>query len=87
MSGLQSNTDAILVAIPMVAVLFIGFFRLDELLSRPQRPTELGRSFSRVDQHGNSICIEPDGKAHRWRAVRSVVKPLPNTLEDPALND
>jgi hypothetical protein len=68
MSALQSNTDAILVAIPMVSVTFAAFFRLDEILSRHSKPTEMGHPLSHWDRDGQPICIEPDGKQYRHRA-------------------
>lgn len=71
MSAIQSNTDALLVAIPMVAAMFAGFFRLDEAIGRVQRPMEKGHSLSHWDEDGHPVCIEPDGKQHRQPTARS----------------
>ena len=71
MSAIQSNTDALLVAIPMVAALFAGFFRLDEAIGRTQRSMEKGHSLSHRDKDGQPVCIEPDGKVFRVPAVHS----------------
>ena len=71
MSAIQSNTDALLVAIPMVAAMFAGFFRLDEAIGRVQKPMEKGHSLSHWDKDGHPVCIEPDGKQHRKPAARS----------------
>jgi hypothetical protein len=65
MSALQSNTDAILVGIPMVGVMFAVLFRLDESFSRPRKPAEKGHRLSGRDKDGRRVCIEPDGKLHR----------------------
>jgi hypothetical protein len=71
MAALQSNTDAFLVAIPMVGAMFAAFFRLDEALSRHQKPAEKGHQLSGWDKDGHPVCIEPDGKLHRKPAGRS----------------
>jgi hypothetical protein len=63
MSIIQSNTDALLVAIPMVGLLFIGVFRLDELFGKPKKqPVESRRQLSGWDKNGQPICADPDGK-------------------------
>lgn len=59
---LQSNTDALLVAIPMVGLLFAGFFRLDEIFGKPKKPVENRRQMSGWDKNGRPICTDPDGK-------------------------
>jgi hypothetical protein len=71
MSAIQSNTDALLVAIPMVAVMFAGFFRLDEVISRNRKPVKSGHPLSDWDKDGHPICIEPDGKRHHKPATHS----------------
>jgi len=62
MLALQSNTDAILVAVPMVGVMFAVLFRLDESLSRGRKPMEQGHPLSDWDKDGLPVCVEPDGK-------------------------
>lgn len=62
MAVMQSNTEAVLVAIPMVAFLIAGFFRLDEIFSRAPKPAERGHQLSNWDEHGHAECVEPDGK-------------------------
>jgi hypothetical protein len=71
MSALQSDTDAILVAIPMVGAMFAAFFRLDEVFSRHRKRQEKGHSLSGWDKDGLLVCIEPDGKRHREPRGRS----------------
>jgi len=63
MLALQSNTDALLVAIPMVGLLFAGFFRLDEIFGRSKRPVENRRQMSGWDKDGRPVCADPDGKS------------------------
>jgi hypothetical protein len=50
----------------MVLILFVCFFRLDELIVKPKgsasrkpRPSE--RRFSGIDKDGHSVLLEPDG--------------------------
>ena len=71
MSAIQSNTDALLVAIPMVVAMFAGFFRLDEAIGRAQRPMEKGHSLSHWDKDGHPVFIEPDGKQYGKPTARS----------------
>jgi hypothetical protein len=62
MSAMQSNTDALLVAIPMVGLLFAGFFRLDEMVGKPKKRTANRRQMSGWDKNGRPVCADPDGK-------------------------
>jgi hypothetical protein len=61
----KSNAEALLVAIPMVLGMIVGFFRLDEHFGRPARLTVRRRSFSHQDTTGVLICVEPDGQVSR----------------------
>jgi hypothetical protein len=61
MVNLQSNTDAILIAIPMLALLFAGFFRLDELIGKSRKNATPRRQRSGVDKQGRQVCLDPDG--------------------------
>jgi hypothetical protein len=65
MAAVESNTDAILIAIPMVGLLFATFFRLDEAFSRHTKPSKNGHPLSYRDKDGHPVCIEPDGKQYR----------------------
>jgi len=65
MTALPSNMDAILVAIPMVGVLFVGMFRLDELIGKPKKRPERRRSIAGSEKDGSPICIDPDGTVIR----------------------
>jgi hypothetical protein len=62
MAILQSNADALLVAIPMVGLLFAGFFRLDELVGKPKKRAQTRSKMSGWDQDGRPVCADPDEK-------------------------
>jgi len=62
MANLQSNTEAILIAIPMLGLPFARFFRLDELLGKPEKLVNLKRQGSGMDKLGRQICVDPDEK-------------------------
>jgi hypothetical protein len=74
MSVFQSNTDAMLVAIPMVGILFAGFFRLDELFGKPNKPVLHRRQMSGWDEHGRPICADPDAPSPNPQRVVSRVR-------------
>jgi hypothetical protein len=68
MTVLPSNMDAVLVAIPMVGMLFAGVFRLDELFGKPQKRAPRRRAIAGSDEDGAPICIDPDGKVVKRKA-------------------
>ncbi len=56
-----SNLTAILVAIPMLAVMAAGFFRVDEALGKPRKKMRRMPLAGGLDEHGVPIGIDPDG--------------------------
>jgi hypothetical protein len=62
MTIIESNRDALLVAIPMIGLLFVGFFRLDELFGKSKKPVKSRRPIAADDQNGRPICLDPDGQ-------------------------
>jgi hypothetical protein len=63
MMMLLSNRDSLLVAIPMVGLLFAGYFRLDEVFGKPKKKQAKRRTqVAGVDREGRPICIDPDGQ-------------------------
>jgi len=60
MAALQSDRDAILVAIPMVILLFAAFFRLDELVCRTDKRPGRGRKLTNWDKNGQPLCSDPE---------------------------
>jgi hypothetical protein len=72
MSVTLSNTDALLVAIPMIGILVVGFFRLDEMVGKPRKLAARRPQVAGTDGEGHQICLDPDGtvqhsvrRAHR----------------------
>jgi hypothetical protein len=59
MSILASNTDALLVGVPMVVFLFVALFRLDELVCKSRKPGKRGREFCAWGEDGIPICPDP----------------------------
>jgi hypothetical protein len=59
---IDSTADALLVGIPMVFILLLVYFRLDEAFTT--HPTMLRRRplAGGVDVNGMPICVDPDGK-------------------------
>jgi hypothetical protein len=66
-----SNTDSLLVAIPMVGLLFAVFFRLDELLGKSKKPTKTRRQMVGLDENGRPMCVDPDGQVAERRSRKS----------------
>jgi hypothetical protein len=62
MSVLQSTADSLIVAIPMVGLLFAGFFRLDELVGKPKKAMVAHHRLSSWDKDGRAVCVDPDGR-------------------------
>ncbi len=58
---LSSGWDTFLVAIPLILLLFFGFFRLDEVFTTPQR-TLKRRPACGTDEEGEPILSDPDGR-------------------------
>jgi hypothetical protein len=65
---IHSNLDSLLVAIPFLVILLIGYFRLDELFASPKHRVRARRSPYGIDEDGVPILCDPDGK--RWAAAR-----------------
>jgi hypothetical protein len=59
---LESNTDALLVAIPMVVLLVVSFFRIDELFVKGKRAPDRRRKMAGLDANGRPACLDPDGR-------------------------
>ena len=70
MHPIESNIEAVLVAIPMLLVMFASFFKLDEAIFRPAKPKARVRRFSEMNEDGQFICVEPDGSRPRSHRAR-----------------
>jgi len=64
MGELQSNRDAILLAIPMLALVFVARFRMEPMLMRSGGSLSLGHPLSHVDSQGQFVCVEPNGESY-----------------------
>ena len=66
---ITSNMTAMMVAVPLLAVMAAGFFRLDEFFGKPRR--RAARKYRRIplaggiDERGMPIGIDPDGRPLR----------------------
>ena len=58
---LSSGWDTFLVAVPLLFLLFIGFFRLDEVYATPKVSLKR-RPACGTDKDGEPILSDPDGK-------------------------
>jgi len=56
-----SNTDALLLAVPMIGLMAVGFFRLDELVGKPKKDAPIRRQVAGLDAKGRQVCLDPDG--------------------------
>ena len=59
---LKSGRDGFLVAVPLVLLLFVGFFRLDELFWSSGRVFKSRRFGGGQDEYGEPILSDPDGE-------------------------
>jgi hypothetical protein len=59
---LQSDWDTFLYAVPLILALLIGFFRLDEHISSPQRKNRVRRTLTGCDANGEPLFSDPDGR-------------------------
>jgi hypothetical protein len=64
----KSGWETYLLGIPLIALLLIGVFRLDELILKPKnKPRRQPRPPRGVDEDGREILSDPDGKPQRRR--------------------
>jgi hypothetical protein len=63
---LTSGRDAYLIGIPLILLMLIGLFRLDEAFLRPKKGPRRPPPPSGVDEKGRQIYSDPDGKTHRF---------------------
>jgi hypothetical protein len=59
---LLSNRDSLLVAIPFLLMLFISVFRLDQIIAAPKGAQNRRRPSCGIDEFGDPILCDPDGK-------------------------
>lgn len=61
-STLLSSRDTLLIAIPLVLMLFFSAFRLDDVIAAPKASLKRRRPASGLDKYGEPILYDPDGR-------------------------
>ena len=67
---LKSGRDAVLVAIPLLLLLFFGLFRLDELFGRSVKKPGRPLPGSGLDANGQPFLTDPDGTPMPLRRLK-----------------
>jgi hypothetical protein len=68
---LTQGWDVYVFGIPLIVLLFFGYFRLDETFTRKKRtPPPAPSRMPVVDFDGKSMCTDPDGRPWETRASR-----------------
>jgi hypothetical protein len=67
---LNSARDTFLVALPFAAVLFLGFFRSDQILAAAKRRTGSRRAFCVTVENGIMYLTDPDGRP--WQRMEGL---------------
>jgi hypothetical protein len=68
---LNSVKDTLLVAIPFIAVLALGIFRLDTIFFASKRTINRRRPGCGMDGSGGPILVDPDGTPSELRHKHS----------------
>ena len=58
----NSTRDTLVFGIPFIAILVLGVFRLDGLLLSPKKTRKTGWSGCGLDQNGEPLLVDPDGR-------------------------
>jgi hypothetical protein len=61
-SILLSSNDTLLLAIPLLLMVFLSAFRLDQVIARPKKSLIRRRPTCGVDESGEEIFCDPDGR-------------------------
>jgi hypothetical protein len=64
---LNSTRDTYLVAIPFLFILGLSLFRLDTIFGASRRMSHHHRPPCALDEHGEPMLIDPDGRPGRTR--------------------
>jgi hypothetical protein len=59
---LNSGWDTFLYAVPVIFMLVVGVFRLDELFAAPRQNARTPRPPSGIDKDGQPLLCDPDGR-------------------------
>jgi hypothetical protein len=61
-SVLLSGRDTLLIAVPLVLMIFISLFRLDQVIASPKASLQRRRPVCGIDESGEPILRDPDGR-------------------------
>ena len=67
---LNSGWDTFLYAVPVLLMLFVGVFRLDELFVTSRQGSRRHRLATGTDENGQPMLCDPDGRPFRPRGRR-----------------
>ncbi len=73
---LTTGSDEYLIGIPLIIVLLIALFRVDELISRPKKSLKRRRPSYQMDEDGEPVLSDPDGRQSRVHS-RQVTSRVP----------
>ena len=69
-SVLNSGWETFLYGVPVIFMLVVGVFRLDELIAAPKRGPRAQRLAVSVDENGKQMLCDPDGRPFGRRSTR-----------------
>jgi hypothetical protein len=61
-STLMSGKDTLLLSAPLIIIVFLSAFRLDQIIARPKRLLDRKRSTRGMDGSGEPFLCDPDGR-------------------------
>jgi hypothetical protein len=68
----SSGWDTLLLGVPFIALLFCGFFRLDQIIAAQRQPGERPRPvMGGLDEDGEPLLRDPDGRPSGKPRARS----------------
>ena len=59
---IMTGSDAYLIGIPLIIVLHIALFRVDELISKPKKSLKRRRPSYQMNENGVPVMSDPDGR-------------------------
>jgi hypothetical protein len=62
---LNSGWDTVLFAVPFLFMLAAVVFHVDEILAAPRQAARSRRASSGIDENGQPVLIDPDGRPSR----------------------
>ena len=69
-SVLNSGWQTAFVAAPFLVMLLVGIFRLDEVFVAQKQDSRRQRPASEIDEHGEPVLYDPDGRPSHPVRVR-----------------